>query len=89
MKKFFPFVSLGYSFTQEIFSHNDNEISGNRLILGAGISYMITSNVALEKILCYSFDKRSMSESYLIYYSELEINSNVFKIGVGSNIFLC
>ena len=90
MENYFPFLSLGYSFTKNIYSENDNELSGNQIILGAGITYMITKNVALETLLSYRFDNQKSHLSFpeIDYNMESDIDSKIIMIGVGINFFI-
>ena len=85
-EKFFPFVSIGYSFTSSSQDGNDFKQTGNQYILGAGISYLITKNVAIEASLNYKFDKED--RDYSEFYSDETLKSKIIMFGIGFNFYL-
>ena len=86
LKKYFPFISMGYSFTSSSQDGSDYKQTGNQYILGAGISYLITKNVAVEASLNYKFDE--VKREYSGLYSDETLKSKIIMFGVGFNFYL-
>jgi opacity protein-like surface antigen len=86
LEKYFPFISIGYSFTSSSQDGGDYKQTGNQYILGAGISYLITKNVAIEASINYKFDQED--REYPGFFSDETIKSKIIMLGVGFNFYL-
>jgi len=83
-----PFLGIGYSFTQQNAAIPKNKIKQNNLILSLGADYFLTSNVALETLVSYSFENIKLPQSYNAFYSKLERQRKSLSIGIGINVFI-
>lgn len=88
LEKFYPFISLGYSYTKSFNSSNDDMFNGNQYIISGGVAYFLTKSVALETAISYRIDRKTLPDSYKSYYKDLDIKSNIIMFGVGINIFI-
>lgn len=88
LDKVHPFVELSYLYNSMTHNIVDGKWEGSKFTISSGLDYFITESVAIESSISYSFENLKLPDSYSVYYSDLDISSNTFRIGLGLNIFI-
>lgn len=88
LDKVYPFLELSYLYNSSTYNNMDGKWEGSKFIITGGIDYFITESVTIESSISYSFENLKLPEHLSPYYSDLDISSNTFRIGLGLNIFI-
>ena len=89
LDKIYPFIGLGYSFSEMSFLNEVENIKSNQLTFSGGFDVFITESVAIETLLSYMMETQTFPDGfYLFNSSENEAKSKTIFFGVGINVFI-